>query len=382
MAAEKLFTRSFVFCSLANFAQCLAFNLFLHLPGYLRDLGADELRIGWIFGVASIAAIVVRPPIGRVMDQRGRRIVILAGGVLNVLVCGFYLSVTAIGPWIYTVRILHGLSEALLFTSLFTYAADLVPASRRTEGLALFGVSGMLPMAIAGLLGDAVLASADYGALFRWAIGFAAASLLLSLALHDHARGALGSVPSRGFRAALAQADLLPLWWIGTIFAVSIASAFAFLKTFVETTGIGSVGAFFAAYSGAALALRLLFAWLPDRVGAKRVLFPALAALALGFLVLAGAAHARDVVLAGLLCGSGHGYAFPILFSLVVTRASDSDRGSATAIFTALFDLGLLIGGPLFGWISSSAGYAPMYTAAAGVIVVGTALFAVWDRRR
>ena len=382
MPTEKLFTRPFVFCSLANFAQCLAFNLFLHLPGYLRDLGADELGIGWIFGVASMAAIAVRPPIGRVMDQRGRRIVILAGGVLNVLVCAAYLSVAEIGPWIYTVRIFHGLSEALLFTSLFTYAADLVPASRRTEGLALFGVSGMLPMALAGLLGDAVLSGGDYAVLFRWAIAFAAASLLLSLPLHDLDRGSPGSAPSRGFRAALSQPDLLPLWWIGTIFAVSIASAFAFLKTFVETSGIGSVGGFFAAYSGAALVLRLLFAWLPDRVGAKRVLFPALVSLALGFLVLAGAADSRDVVLAGLLCGFGHGYAFPILFALVVTRASDADRGSAIAIFTALFDLGLVLGGPLFGWISRSFGYLPMYVAASVVIVVGSALYAVWDRRR
>jgi MFS family permease len=382
MPAEKLFTRPFIFCSLANFAQCLAFNLFLHLPGYLRDMGADELGIGWIFGVASLAAIVVRPPIGRVMDQRGRRSVILAGGVLNVLVCGSYLSVSEIGSWIYTVRIIHGLSEAMLFTSLFTFAADLVPAARRTEGLALFGVSGMLPMAIAGMLGDAILVDADYGTLFRWATGFAAASLLLSLPLHDPPRDVHGAVPSRGFRAALVQPDLMPLWWIGTIFAVAIASAFAFLKTFVESTGIGSVGAFFAAYSGAALTLRLLFAWLPDRIGAKRVLFPALAALALGFFVLAGAGDTRDVVLAGLLCGSGHGYAFPILFSMVVTRASDSDRGSATAIFTALFDLGLVLGGPLFGWISRSAGYSPMYTTAAAVIVVGTAVYAFWDRRR
>ncbi len=304
------------------------------------------------------------------------------GNALNVLVCALYLTVTTIGPWIYFVRILHGLAEAMLFTSLFTYAADLVPASRRTEGLALFGVSGMLPMALAGLLGDVVLAGADYGMLFRWAICFAVASLLLSLPLHDVVRGAPGSVPSRGFRAALSQPDLLPLWWIGTVFALSIASAFAFLKTFVESSGIGSVGGFFAAYSGAALVLRLLFAWLPDRVGAKRVLFPALVSLALGFLVLAGAADSRDVVLAGLLCGFGHGYAFPILFALVVTRASDADRGSAIAIFTALFDVGLVIGGPLFGWVSRSFGYLPMYMAAAGVIVVGSALYAVWDRRR
>jgi MFS family permease len=382
MSGPRLFNTAFILCSLANLAQSLAFNLFLHFPGFLHDLGADDLEIGVLFGVTAAVAIVVRPPVGRVMDQRGRRGVILFGGVLNTLVCGLYLSVDQMGPWIYTLRMLHGLAEALLFTGLFTYAADLVPASRRTEGLALFGVSGMLPIALGGLLGDLILGRADYRVLFATALGLAAVSLLFSLPLHDRRRPAGGLEPARGFRASLRQRDLLPLWWIGTIFALALASAFAFIKRFVDETGVGTVGGFFGAYAGAAVVLRLGFGWLPDRLGPKRVLLPALASLAVGFLCLAGAGTMRDVVVAGVLCGIGHGYVFPIVFAMVVARAPEADRGSATAIFTALFDVGVVLGGPLFGALSRVLGFSWTYATAAAILALGSAVFAAWDRQR
>jgi len=382
MRREPLFTAPFVLCALANGAQGLGFHLFLHFPGYLRDLGAREAEIGLIFAVASVAAIGLRPPLGRTMDRRGRRPLILWGGVANSLVCAAYLTVTELGPWVYAVRIAHGFSEAVLFTTLFTYAADWVPAARRTQGLALFGVSGMLPIALGGALGDAILARADYAALFATATGFAVLSLLLSLPLRDRPLAEPHAEPARGFRAALAQPDLLPLWWLGGVFATALASVFAFLKLYVEDTGLGTVGAFFGAYAASAITERVLLGWLPDRVGPKRVLFPALLALAGGFAALALADSALDVALAGALCGVGHGYTFPILFGLVVTRARSAERGSAMAIYTALFDLGMLAGGPTLGFVIEAAGYGALFSVAAGAIVAGAAVFAVWDRGR
>ncbi len=304
MERQRLLTAPFVLCSLANLTQALAFNLFLHFPGFLDGLGASEVEIGFIFGLASAAAIGVRPPIGRSMDLRGRRGVILLGGALNVFVCFVYLAVSSVGPLLYVNRIVHGLAEAMLFTSLFTYAADCVPAARRTEGLALFGVSGMLPISLGGLLGDLILTRYDYSAIFVTAAALALASLLLSLPLWDRPRlsSPEGEAP-HGFRAALRNRDLLPLWWIGGVFATALACTFSFLKLFVEDTGLASVGGFFSAYAGAAIVLRLFLGWLPDRVGAKRVLLPALVALATGFAVLAVADQARDVWIAGVLCG-------------------------------------------------------------------------------
>ena len=382
MAREPLLTRPFVLCSVANFAQGLAFNLFLHFPGFLKELGADEVQIGLIAALTAVASIAVRPPLGRSMDLRGRRGVILLGNALNVLVCALYLTVTAIDLWIYAVRILHGLAEAMLFASLFTYAADCVPASRRTEGLALFGVSGMLPISLGGLLGDAVLARSGYAELFVAALIFAVLALLLSLPLRDRPLGGERGEPPRGVAAAAVQRDLLPLWWIGTVFALALAAVFIFVKTFVMETGVGSVGFFFTAYAAAAILLRVFLGWLPDRIGPKRVLFPALASLAAGFFTLAWAQDPVDVAAAGVLCGLGHGFVFPILFGMVVGRAREVERGAAMSIFTALFDVGVLIGGPVLGLVIRLAGYPAMYVTAALIVCGGAVGFAVWDRGR
>jgi len=290
----------------------------------------------------------------------------------------------SIGPWIYVVRILHGVGEAMLFTALFTYAADCVPERRRTEGLMLFGVSGMLPIALSGVLGDVILAHADYDALFFAALVLAAIALVLALPLTEMANVVVGpdEEGARGFRNVLRQTDLLPIWAITTVFAIALAAMFIFIKPYVEKVGIGSVGGFFSAYAGVALVFRVFLGWIPDRVGAKRVLFPALAVQAAGFLLLAFAVDDHQVLLAGAFCGAGHGYVFPLLFGMVVSRARDVDRGSAMAIYTALFDFGVLIGGPLLGAVIDAYGYTRMYQTAAGLIIAGALTFAVTDRAR
>ncbi|MCP3983812.1 MAG: MFS transporter [bacterium] len=387
---EGLSSRAFWFCFWVNMLQGIAFNLFLHFPGYLHDLGAGDAEIGWISGITAMAAIVLRPPIGRAMDRHGRRPVILVGGLLNAAVVGLYLAVESIGPALYVIRVLHGLAEAMLFSSLFTYAADQVPARNRTQGLAWFGISGMLPMAIGGVLGDGLLGlegqgAARFDALFQVAFGLALLSLLVSLALPEAwqaRRAANGATdPPGGLRAALRQPELGPLWLIGGAFSIAVTALFVFTRRFVDETGIGSVGSFFTAYTVAALFLRVFFGWLPDRIGPKRVLLPALLALAAGFLWLGQATVDRDVVIGGVLCGIGHGYAFPILFGLVVSRTPEANRGMAMAVFTALFDVGVLTGGPFFGlWIERS-GFSAMFLAAALITLAGTLVFYSWDGR-
>jgi MFS family permease len=387
MPAEPLLTRPFVACFVANLAQGISFNLFLHFPGFLKELGSSEVEIGLVTSSTALAAVAVRPWVGRSMDARGRRPLILAGGALNVLVCALYLTIHGVGPWVLAIRVAHGLAEALMFAALFTYAADHVPASRRTEGLALFGVSGMLPISLGGLLGDALLARFDYAAIFAAATGFAVVAIFLSLPLHDSPRSPAGREPSRSFGAVAVQRDLLPMWLIGTAFSLALAAVFVFIKPFVLATGLGTVGLFFTSYTGVALVLRLFFAWLPDRVGPKRLLFPALGTLVLGFLLLAGAQNPRDVLLAGACCGAGHGYTFPILFGMVVTRAREAERGAVLSIFTALFDAGVLVGGPFFGWMHGRelfglTGYVLVYVAAAAILAAGALAYALLDRGR
>jgi MFS family permease len=380
--AQRLWTGPFVLCFVTNLCQGTAFNLFLHLPGYLHDLGANDVQIGWISSLTALAAVASRPPVGRAMDRRGRVPVIRVGGLLHAAASAGYLAVHAIGPWLYVVRMLHGVAEALLFSALFAYAADRVPAARRTEGLALFGVSGMLPISIGGWLGDWLLPRYGFFGLFGLATALSLGSFVLSLAMREPPRPLVSTGESVGAVAALRQRELGPLWLIGTVFSIALTAFFVFIKRFVDETGVGSVGGFFGAYTGAALALRIFLGWLPDRIGQKQVLGPSLAALTLGFAAMAGAKTETSVLLAGVLCGIGHGFTFPILFSLVVGRAPESNRGSALALFTALFDVGVLIGGPSFGFVIERFGFSAMFAVGGIGLALGSIAFFALDPRR
>ena len=242
--------------------------------------------------------------------------------------------------------------------------------------MGLFGISGMLPISLGGLLGDVVLASADYRSLFLVTVALALVALLVSLPLKEPER--LRTTIGGGFVSALRQSDLLPLWFVGSAFAGALAGVFAFLKRYVELEGVGTVGLFFSTYAGAAILLRLTFGWVPDRYGPKRVLFPSLFGIAAAMGTLAVAPDDLWVGIAGVLAGLGHGFAFPILSALVVDRANPADRGSAVS----LFQTSRWSRGPILGRIAEVTDYRHMYAVAAVIPVVGGAVFAVWDRAR
>ena len=55
-------------------------------------LGGREAEIGLVIGSLSVSAILIRPWLGRVMDTKGRRPVVIAGGIVNVIAVSAYLS--------------------------------------------------------------------------------------------------------------------------------------------------------------------------------------------------------------------------------------------------------------------------------------------------
>jgi MFS family permease len=377
---ERLFTKPFLLVSVANFASGMAYALFLHFSGYLADLGASDTQIGLIYGATAVASIAMRPLLGTVMDRYGRRPVILFGNILNVVFVLLYLTVTTLGPWVYAVRIGHGIAEAMLFSALFTYGTDVIPKSRRTEGIALFGVSGLLPIGVAGIVGDFVLSIAGFRELFLTAAGFAVLTLVLSLPLPERRPALKPGESPRGFWKIVVQRDLLPIWWMIGSFSTVLTGYFVFIRRYVDDTGFGSVGLFFSTYVAVAILERVFLGWLPDRVGRMRVLYPSLGILVIGFFVLAGAGSWVGVAIAGAFCGAGHGFIFPILTALLVDRAPETDRGSAMSLFTALFDVGTLVGGPTLGAIIDTAGWGPMYVVAGAALGVASVVFWRWDR--
>jgi len=376
-----LLTAPFVLAFAVSVATNLVFHAFIHLPRFLADRGATDAEVGLAMGLPGLSAVLVRPWVGRAADVQGRRTVLRLGAGLHFLVCAAYLLVDGPGVFVLGIRVVHGVALASSMPVLFTIAADLAPEGRKTEGIALFGISGLAPLALAGLLGDWILAVADFQVFFATVAGLAFLAWVLGWRLPDSRPPARpGEAPPRAFVASLTQPNLVPVWVVGTCFALAISGAFFFVSRFVQDTGIGSVGAFFGAYATAAILLRSAFAWVPDRFGPERVLVPAVLTIAVGLVLLALAESTMGLIGAGLCAGLGHGFAFPIVVGMGVSRARPAERGSAMALATATFDVGALVGGPTFGTIRDLAGYPPTFATGAVIAVIGLGLFRILDR--
>ena len=67
---------------------------------------------------------------------------------------------------------------------------------------------------------------------------------------------------------------------------------------------------------------------------------------------------------------------FPSLALMVVGRVGGDRRGSALGAFTAFFDIGVGLGGPIAGATAALAGYPAVFMVAAGAALCSAALAA------
>jgi MFS family permease len=367
VAVEPLYTRHFWVASVSHFLLGMGFWMFVVFPLHLAELGASTARIGLLVALEPTAAVLVRPALGGLMAERGRGWILRAGSLLNIVAVALYAFVDDLGAGMAAVRIVHGVGIGALFTTFFTYAADISPVTRRTEGLAVFGISGILPAALAPALGEELVLRSGFQAMFVAAIAFSVASLVFTWRLHEP-DAEPGEAGAHGFWRIAADRSRFGVWFTAFMFSLAMSSYLAFLEPYARENGFQRASIFFLAYSFAAVILRTFGRTLPDRIGPRRMLVPALASLGAGMYLVARLDALAGLGAAGLLCGMGHGYLFPILSSMAIEGTDHRRRGSAMSFFTAVFDLGQMVGPPAFGVVAQASGYPIMFlTATAGV---------------
>ena len=74
-----LATRAYALIFVAHFMHAMSLHSYIQISGWLEGFGLSEVRIGWLIGVSAAMAVAIRPTLGRWMDRKGRKVVILAG---------------------------------------------------------------------------------------------------------------------------------------------------------------------------------------------------------------------------------------------------------------------------------------------------------------
>jgi MFS family permease len=361
----------FVVVTLANFFFFLNFAAFFLLPLHVRALGGSEATVGALMGSAGLAGLVVLPAVGMAIDRFGRRGFLIAGASTMTLSALCFLLVDSIGPLLYVLRVVQGISFAMAFTASTTLAAALAPADRRAQALGLFGLSTILTHALGPGVGEEIVRLGGFPALFVTAAVFSAVSVVLAMRLPSDMPSGTVEVPRAPWRVGRLQ------WVVAAIMifcGMGFGAVVIFIPTYVRSEGLGRVSLFFVSYTIAAILTRVFAGGLSDTFGRRAVVLPTLLMLATSIFMLSIIHSPVGLVLTAVVFGLAQGVNYPTLHAFLVDLTAAEYLGRAQALFNGAFNLGVTSGGFLFGVIAEHFGHRPMFVVASATPLLAWAL--------
>jgi len=346
------------------------------LPTYVHGpLHGGDIAVGVVVGAFAVTSVVCRPIAGRQTDRRGRRTVLVAGSLALALGGALYIVSDSVATLVLA-RLVVGAGEGVVYTAGATWAVDLAPVSRRGLALGMFGLAVWGGLSLGPVAGELLRSNAGYDAVWILTAVLPLCGAAIAMRLPEPIRPQRSQQPTRPAffpPAARRPGAALALANIG------YAGLAGFVVLDLRDQGIGGGATVFTAFAVAVFTSRLLFSRVPDRIGARAAATGASSIEALGLAVIA-LAHSLPVALLGaVVVGVGFSTMFPSLALMVVSEVDDAHRGSAMGAFSAFFDLGVGLGGPLLGATASLAGYPAVFFLSAAA-ALGTAALAAMPR--
>lgn len=373
-----LYTPAFWAMALANLCHTASFSAFFLLPLYILEHGGSQGDIGVIMGVFALASAVSRPWVAEMIDRIGRKRSYTLGSILMVTSPLLYLCIgDPLGagyPLLLLIRAMHGIGLAICFTAVFTFMADILPQDRLNEGIGMFGISGLIGLAIGPVLAEVTLKHFGFFGLFLTACGLAVVALLVHQPLRES-----GPVRDKGrqpsFFGLLKREKFIVVGLLALLFGFGLAATGGFVAPLAEARGLGFISVYFFCYSGGAIAVRLVGGRISDHLGEKRVLPYGIIFYMTGIFLLPLTYSQLLLSITGILSGIGHGLLFPLLNTMAVRDEPAAIRGKATGIFTGGIDTGIFAGSLLLGYIGDWFGLDVLFLCAGLSMASALALF-------
>ncbi len=432
MAEERLWNKNYCKVMVANFALFFAFYVLTPLlPLYLKEhFGATKDVIGLVLSGYTLTALLFRPFSGFVVDAFPRKTVLLVCYTAFAIFFAGYLAASTL--LLFTiVRTLHGGPFGALTVANSTVAIDVLPSSRRTEGIGYYGMSNNLAMAIAPSVGIFLYRyTHSFELLFWLALIVAFAGLAVDATVkcdkgkvksrnEDSSRYEESSRNEEGgtrnevtYSAALSAKKLfsflvprssflekrtprkisldrffLVRGWLLGLNMVAFGFCFGVLSNYLaiygkEVMGItGGTGTYFMLCS-VGLILSRLQGGKALRHG--RVTHNAAYGICfslVGYTLFILMPNMVGYYASALLIGLGNGHMWPAFQNMTISVAPNSQRGTANSTILVSWDIGMGLGILLGGIISELAGYSSAFWTVACVHAVGAITFFAATRR-
>ncbi len=359
-AKNSIFRGNFVLLFLASLLVFTAFYILLPtLPVFLtRELKIDEAKTGLILAVYTLAALLIRPFTGYMIDKYGRKIFYIFSLLLFAIIfVGYPLAGAFV--FILIVRFVHGAVWGVATTTGSTLIVDIVPAERRGEGIGLYGLSMTFPMAMGPLFGLQLTHNNNYTLMFLFAGALAFAGFLLTLFIKYPVISQSGKTIF-SFRNLL-ESKALPVTFNLLIVNISYGGLVSFVSLYALKTGIGNTGIFFIVFACGITLARIYMGKIFDRNGPKALAISGILLLVIGHLILGLILNTTGFMTAAFLLGLGSGVVFPTFQAMVNNMVPPQRRGAANSTLFSGLDLGIGLGMLITGFLAHAIGLPHTY---------------------
>ena len=375
----------------ANFSLFFAFYVLTPLlPLYLSEhFGATKDVIGLVLSGYTITALLFRPFSGYVVDSFPRKLVLMVSFSAFAIFFAGYLAASTLLLFM-LVRTLHGGPFGMLTVANSTVAIDVLPSSRRTEGIGYYGLSNNLAMAIAPTVGIFVYKySHSFELLFWIALVVACCGWMVDATIDLKSK----DIVKNKSKLSLDRFFLMKGWLLG-VNMVAFGFSFGVLSNYLaiygkEVMGItGGTGTYFMLCSIGLILSRLQGGKalrqgrLTHNAGEGMVI--SLVGYTLFILMptlnqLSIVNYQLSIILgyygSALLIGLGNGHMWPAFQNMTINVAENNQRGTANSTILISWDIGMGLGILLGGVVSELTGYGAAFWTVVVVNATGVIMF-------
>ena len=372
MQKETLWTLNFITLIATNGLLFAGFHFLLPtLPVYVAGLGASGTEIGLIVGIFGFSAIFIRLFTDTGVRALGKKKCLYLGLILSLLSTIGYFTLTSV-TGLLTARIIHGFGFGLSTTFAAALAADVIPATRRGEGIGYFGLGSTAAMAMAPALGIMLLTDFSASALFFTS---AVITFVAVITAHlCHTTEVQTELPAPAVHSSICNRLYEHGTGIPAVLTIFFGAAYGSVNTYIAMmaaeANIPSSGLFFLVGTLFIFISRPFGGRLLDRFGAFAVVIPGafFYLIALGIILTAN--NLTMLLTASAFYGLGAGLLLPALMTWMLNVVLPDRRSSASATFYNMLDIGTSTGILVLGGVGGVIGYIAMYRYVAVVMII------------